>query len=487
MCCEEVTAGQIRETVALGVVGPNQMKSFLRCGMGPCQGRPLWPHRDGDDRRRAGRSAPGGRVLSPASAGEAGHPGRACSTAEDRGCDESRRPVTTTRPDVIVIGGGIHGCSTALHCSKRGAEGAPAGEGLRGRHSLGVNAGVRQLARDVAEIPLSVYSMELWHRIGELVDDDCGFTSDGQVLVAENQDEFESFRPRVQELNALGYRHEELIDAAELRRRARRRDLPGRHRVSPRWRCRSIPTTQALRRKAEKLGARVLEGVTVTDEGSTWTVRTSAGPFEAPMIVNAAGAWADRIAAMLGEPVPLEVIAPMLMITARVPAFIRPVVILRGRKLSFKQFANGTVLIGGGHLGRPVRDQNVTVLDWVKLAESAKTVWDVPAMRGTTILRAWAGIEARMPDDIPVFGKSSTADGVPPVRLRRTASSLAPSRRRHGRARRNGVDEHAYRGIPDRALSYGGNEDCRGSEGVRASGSRRVRLKRGACVSSAAT
>jgi NADPH-dependent 2,4-dienoyl-CoA reductase/sulfur reductase-like enzyme len=37
--CEEVTAGQIRETVALGCEGPNQMKSFLRCGMGPCQGR----------------------------------------------------------------------------------------------------------------------------------------------------------------------------------------------------------------------------------------------------------------------------------------------------------------------------------------------------------------------------------------------------------------------------------------------------------------
>ncbi len=37
--CEEVTARQIVETVALGCVGPNQMKSFLRCGMGPCQGR----------------------------------------------------------------------------------------------------------------------------------------------------------------------------------------------------------------------------------------------------------------------------------------------------------------------------------------------------------------------------------------------------------------------------------------------------------------
>lgn len=37
--CEEVTAGQIREMARLGCVGPNQTKSFSRCGMGPCQGR----------------------------------------------------------------------------------------------------------------------------------------------------------------------------------------------------------------------------------------------------------------------------------------------------------------------------------------------------------------------------------------------------------------------------------------------------------------
>ena len=37
--CEEVTAERIRATVPLGAIGPNQMKSFLRCGMGPCQGR----------------------------------------------------------------------------------------------------------------------------------------------------------------------------------------------------------------------------------------------------------------------------------------------------------------------------------------------------------------------------------------------------------------------------------------------------------------
>ena len=37
--CEEVTAGQIREAARLGATGPNQVKAFLRAGMGPCQGR----------------------------------------------------------------------------------------------------------------------------------------------------------------------------------------------------------------------------------------------------------------------------------------------------------------------------------------------------------------------------------------------------------------------------------------------------------------
>lgn len=37
--CEEVTARQIQEAVALGCSGPNQVKAFVRCGMGPCQGR----------------------------------------------------------------------------------------------------------------------------------------------------------------------------------------------------------------------------------------------------------------------------------------------------------------------------------------------------------------------------------------------------------------------------------------------------------------
>src|ERR671912_1311988 len=113
----------------------------------------------------------------------------------------------TVRRDAIIIGAGIHGCSTALHLGLRGVRPVLLEKDYAGRHASGVNAGgVRQLARHVAEIPLSVYSMELWHRIRDLVDDDCGFTSDGQVLVAETDQELGEFRDRVDELDRLGYR-----------------------------------------------------------------------------------------------------------------------------------------------------------------------------------------------------------------------------------------------------------------------------------------
>jgi len=321
--------------------------------------------------------------------------------------------------DVIVIGGGIHGCSTALHCALRGMSVILLEKDHAGRHASGVNAGgVRQLARNIAEIPLSNASMALWHRIAELVDDNCGFTCDGQVLVAETETDLEDCRARVEDLTLRGFHHEELIDAKELRRLvpAVSETCPGGVVSRRDGAANPLRATQAFKRKAESLGAIIREGVkveTVSQDGGEWRVATDAGDFLAPRIVNAAGAWADRIAADLGEPVPLEVIAPMLMITTPMPAFIRPVVIMRSRKLSFKQFGNGTVLIGGGYSGTALRDENRTILDWRKLATNAGTVWDLfPLMRGVPIVRAWAGIEARMSDDLPVFGPSARHEGV---------------------------------------------------------------------------
>jgi sarcosine oxidase subunit beta len=321
--------------------------------------------------------------------------------------------------DVIIVGGGIHGCSTALHLCLSGMKPVLIEKDYAGRHASGVNAGgVRQLARHFAEIPLSIRSMGIWERIGELVDDGCGFESHGQVLVAEDDAQFDACRARVADLKAHGFDHEEIIDAPELRRLvpAVAETCPGGVVSRRDGAAEPVRTTTAFRRKAAALGAIIREGVAATNirkQDSLWCVDVGAETYAAPVLVNAAGAWAGGIAAALGEPVPVETVAPMLMITSRVPHFIDPVVILRGRKLSFKQFANGTVLIGGGHLAMPDQDRNDTVLDWHSLAVSARTVYELfPVMRGASIVRAWAGIEARTGDDLPVLGPSARHAGL---------------------------------------------------------------------------
>ena len=81
--------------------------------------------------------------------------------------------------DAVIVGGGLHGCSAALHLARRGVKPLVIEKDHVGRHASGVNAGgVRRLGRDLAEIPLSAASMELWHGIEDLVEDDCGFSRD---------------------------------------------------------------------------------------------------------------------------------------------------------------------------------------------------------------------------------------------------------------------------------------------------------------------
>lgn len=323
------------------------------------------------------------------------------------------------RHDAIIIGGGIHGCSTALNLCLLGMRPVLIEKDYAGRHASGVNAGgVRQLMRDLAEIPLSLRAMDIWEGIGDLLHDDCDFDSHGQVLVAETAEDLAMCQDRVAMLNRHGFTHEELIPVEEVRRLlpavaetctggiVSRRDGA----------AQPARTTSAFRRRAEELGTRVLEGVragNVRREGDLWHVDAGAETFEAPNLIIAAGAWGNEFAAQMGEPVQMTAVAPMLMITSRVPHFIDPVVILRSRKLSFKQFPNGTVLIGGGHLGTADPATNRTLLDWRKLHESARTVFDLfEVMREATIVRAWAGIEGKMVDDLPVLGPSTRHKGL---------------------------------------------------------------------------
>ena len=321
--------------------------------------------------------------------------------------------------DVVVIGGGLHGCSSALHLARAGASVIVLEKDHVGRHASGVNAGgVRRLGRHLAEVPLAVASLQWWQHIADLVGDSCGFESAGQVKVAESEADLERLRERVAQLRALGFAHEELIGRDELRELVPAISGHCLGAIVCREDGAALPfrTTLAFRRRAESLGVRFYEETQAGElrrEGAAWRVATSRGAFEARAVVNAAGAWAGRLAAQLGEAVPITATALMLMITAPVAAFVKPVVGATSRPLSFKQYANGTVMIGGGLRGRAELDTNRTHLDFEKLAVNARTAAELfPRMREADIVRAWGGIEGMMPDDIPVIGPSSTSEGV---------------------------------------------------------------------------
>ncbi|MEN8214355.1 MAG: FAD-dependent oxidoreductase [Pseudomonadota bacterium] len=321
------------------------------------------------------------------------------------------------KTDAIIIGGGLMGSSTALQLAMRGVRCRILEKESPGRHASGVNAGgLRQLNRHPAEIPLTVEAARMWRDIESLLDSDCDARFPGQLRVAESAQDLELLEQRAALVRSLGYDHEEMIGRDELYQLvpALAPHCVGALICRQDGYARPFHALTAFRHKASSLGVEY-HVKTIVDaierERGNWRVTTRKGDFQAPVLVNCAGAWAGRIATSLGEPVPLKPGAPMMMVTERLPHFIDPVIGAASRKLSFKQMQNGTLLIGGAHMADLDFQQQSTQISWPKLALSARTVMALfPQLNDVRIVRTWAGIEAFMPDNLPVIGRSSSAE-----------------------------------------------------------------------------
>ena len=323
------------------------------------------------------------------------------------------------KADVIIIGAGLMGAATALNLARAGKNVILLEKEVGGIHASAVNAGgVRRLNRAFAEIPLSAAAGEMWPQLEKIIGDDCGFHSVGQVRIAPGETELEQLTARVENVRALGFDHEELIDEVEVRRLVPAYGGRCSGGIVTRTDGHANParTVSAFTRAAVKAGALLQTHCRVTTIRKTqegFEVEALSGDkFHGEVVVNSGGGWGGQIAELVGDQLPLEPVALTMMVTSRLHPFLIPVVGIHGQKLSFKQTENGTVVIGGGHRAILNMQREKSFVQVPEIKISATTVRDhFPIMHKSTIVRMWAGIEGMVSDGLPIISESTSMPG----------------------------------------------------------------------------
>lgn len=323
-------------------------------------------------------------------------------------------------PDIIIIGAGLMGASTALNLARMGRKVALLEKDSSARQASAVNAGgVRRLNRAFEEIPISAAAGELWPQLARIVGDDCGFEPVGQLRIAPGEEEMKQLTARVAQVEALGFFHEKLLGPKAVQRLvpAYAGNCRGGIHVASDGHALPARTLKAFVYAAQKAGATLhtrcrITGISRNPDG--FSIEAADGrQFRSEVVVNTAGAWGHKVASMLGDELPIEPAGLTMMVTGRLQRFLTPVVGIHGRKLSFKQMVNGTVVIGGGHRAALDMRTEKTTVSVAEIKKSSQTVvTHFPIMAKSMIVRSWAGIEAMVRDGLPIIDASEKIPGL---------------------------------------------------------------------------
>ena len=324
----------------------------------------------------------------------------------------------TQTADVIVIGAGVQGASLAFHLASRGArvtvlERSTAGAGATGRSS-----GLVRVYYDLLAEARLAWASYAWFADWEArVGGDCGFTKTGFVWI-EPADRVERVRANSDSHRAMGV-ETSVIDADAIRALYPALEVADEVAAYEPHSGYADPsqTAAGFLAGARRQGARLVTGAEVTairvTGGCVVGVDTAKGSFDAPVVVNAAGGWAGRVAALAGLDLPLSVWrhdTGYLGVPASVPRPI-PVVIDIANGMYFRPEGLGAdmVLIGleddnqiGGSPDRDTGDAAAGFRD--RAAE--RIVRRVPSLLDGTFRTSHSGQDGLTPDQRPMLGQA---------------------------------------------------------------------------------
>lgn len=324
-------------------------------------------------------------------------------------------PGATSAPlrpfDVLVVGGGLHGCAVALFLSRSGMRIALVERGGLCREASGTNAGTltMQMTR-AALIPYALEAHRMWASAREWLGHDVGVTPCDGLALAFTEREAAMLEERGAARRAAGapIRMVSTEAARRIEPGLSRRPILASHCPVDGF-ASAYLTGLAFRRALVEAGARLFEHTSATGvevSGGGYVVRlANRPPCKARRLVLAGGAWLEEMVGWLGLRLPVRVLVNQLAVTERLPPVMRTVVGVASGLLSLKQFANGTAVIGGGWQAAGDRERGGGALLPGRLIGNLRLACHaVPGFRGARLVRTWAGLEAETRDALPAVG-----------------------------------------------------------------------------------
>ncbi len=321
---------------------------------------------------------------------------------------------------VVVIGGGVVGCSVAYHLARRGLRDVVVLE----RETVGAGTtskaagGIRAQFPTEAEIRFSLESRRVFEAFKEEFGVDPGYSRIGYLFLVSDEEDLRGFEERMALQRRLG------VDVRRVSPEDAARIVPGLHvddLIAAVWgpedgMAGPAEVTAGFARRARELGARILEGVEVgaidVQAGRVHAVRTSQGVIATPWVVNAAGPAAARVARLADVTVPVAPRRRHIFFTEPFPELPGPVPITTDRATGFyfrKEL--DAVLLSPGDV-QDTGDDLVAPVDWGMVEDAVtKAVHRLPMLERARIAGGWAGLRPLTPDDHAIIGPAPGVEG----------------------------------------------------------------------------